>query len=1266
MSSIGFVLLRVFATQSFAPIPTSSPASDVYVIAIPGIEAQSIFDVQVVANEITSAAGAKGLTVHLISSFDQLDALVRNPPSNVIVINGHGETVPIPMSWGTSWQPLYDQIASDVINEGWTFVSIVGYPFYWVIPQTNENNWSGPNPGQDGLSRFLSGVGGQATTAWAATNSSLTSAGSQAASHFGLSFPSTQMFARAVSWQGVIPVSIFYDDSSSLGASAIKMGNGYFTAIGLPGNASDRLKADMGVAFAFATTRMPDFQLFVTPTSTTVTQGRSLQLTVTAQGFGGYDEQVSLDDTVSGAGLTASFTGSRTVLPTAQGTQTVLTLSVSPDATVGQWTLTIFGQDADGRFRQATASIQVNAFTTALIDVDSLSTDKAAYSATDPVQFSFVAKNQVGWSVTVKPIIEVLNVVEWDTPAITIDPHSSTQVSFTAKLTPGWPSGTKTWGVIVLGPLPGYYSVLYDMAVKSTFEDTQDSYSIQIGAYTTSENALPLLCISGAEIYIGTSSSVFRKYVTPDGGSTVIGAVPAVSGASYSVVGGVYAYGSTKHNVGGDGFVFDHWETSGGVAVSSDSSPSTTITVTGDGSLNAIFVRISVDTFKVDQQGNVLQIGSSASVTLTFSASVNWSDEQFCKYCSSSSVYLRAFIQGWGSDGNPESWYLPAAGGIQYQLGSDGIHTFTWPIDSLEQTTIKPLPGTYNVGLVIFDNAQTDVGNLPTNAPIGGKVIEFAFALDKLDATYAEIYGNTQQRVIHIHFASKDVCPYGVCATNIIELMTKVNIVNEWQFVLSAFSLAVASNAGQDLRTDFLNVLTDTTGHVLDFSKSPSLNQDDSYDIVIYQTLTGDYHIGTYYEGPLPKVVNLHQFDVFFTTMDAEFGLISIVTLLLAIPTLGVSLAIEGGLMLGSLAWTAVEHTLDIPDTLFNGRFQHLPAYGCWSGSCQFTTGNPSQLGSEELNSSDNSATEALLADAITTRPYGPDGVPYDNITVTSLTPRNLIVLPGANVTIDFTYQVTNGLVLGENVQFMLVYSWGGWPPMNYTLINAGFVDQQTRNSFSIVVPRVPGTYYAFFVVGSGTTVSEAIQGFTYDLLFTSTPQIEITVMQNALNLSPGWNLVSLPLVPSDKAISSVLKPLLAKKEVISVWSYEGKARGWQNYFPGKASTLTTMSDGYGYWIDTRSADVLYINGTIMLPASVPPTYQLTSGWNLVGFKPQPSVQSETVGQYLSSINGKYDPNNVWIYDNLNGTWVRGGASNMLQPGQAMWVLMTTPATLRP
>jgi hypothetical protein len=166
--------------------------------------------------------------------------------------------------------------------------------------------------------------------------------------------------------------------------------------------------------------------------------------------------------------------------------------------------------------------------------------------------------------------------------------------------------------------------------------------------------------------------------------------------------------------------------------------------------------------------------------------------------------------------------------------------------------------------------------------------------------------------------------------------------------------------------------------------------------------------------------------------------------------------------------------------------------------------------------------------------------------------------------------------------------------------------------------------------------------------------------------LKAGWNLISLPLVPSNPSTAYILASLIARNELVIVWSYTGTPRSWRYFKPPATGTLLTMTDGDGYWIYVRAADILYVGGSVIAPGSTPPSYPLLLGWNLVGYKPQPKIEAKSVGEYLSSIAGSYDPNNVWLYLNLADSWVRAKADTQLKPGDSIWVLMTAPATLRP
>lgn len=172
----------------------------------------------------------------------------------------------------------------------------------------------------------------------------------------------------------------------------------------------------------------------------------------------------------------------------------------------------------------------------------------------------------------------------------------------------------------------------------------------------------------------------------------------------------------------------------------------------------------------------------------------------------------------------------------------------------------------------------------------------------------------------------------------------------------------------------------------------------------------------------------------------------------------------------------------------------------------------------------------------------------------------------------------------------------------------------------------------------------------------------------SALELHAGWDLVSLPLVPANSLITQLLAGLIQYNDLVIVWGYSTTPTPtWSSFTPPNSGALKNMVDGLGYWVNVKAEVNMTVAGYVIPPASSPPAYKLTTGWNLVGFKPQPdpTSTSETVSGYLASITGSYDTSNVWVY-NTGGNWVRMQPTDALTPGQAMWILMTAPATLKP
>lgn len=173
----------------------------------------------------------------------------------------------------------------------------------------------------------------------------------------------------------------------------------------------------------------------------------------------------------------------------------------------------------------------------------------------------------------------------------------------------------------------------------------------------------------------------------------------------------------------------------------------------------------------------------------------------------------------------------------------------------------------------------------------------------------------------------------------------------------------------------------------------------------------------------------------------------------------------------------------------------------------------------------------------------------------------------------------------------------------------------------------------------------------------------------SALELQAGWNLVSLPLVPANSLITQLLAGLIQYNDLVIVWGYSTTPTPtWSSFTPPNSGALKNMVDGLGYWVNVKAEVNMTVAGYVIPPASSPPAYKLTTGWNLVGFKPQPdpTSMSETVSGYLASITGSYETGNVWVYNNADGNWVRMQPTDTLTPGQGMWILMTATATLKP
>jgi len=151
-------------------------------------------------------------------------------------------------------------------------------------------------------------------------------------------------------------------------------------------------------------------------------------------------------------------------------------------------------------------------------------------------------------------------------------------------------------------------------------------------------------------------------------------------------------------------------------------------------------------------------------------------------------------------------------------------------------------------------------------------------------------------------------------------------------------------------------------------------------------------------------------------------------------------------------------------------------------------------------------------------------------------------------------------------------------------------------------------------------------------------------------------NLMSIPLIPEDASINSVLGGITQNAE--KIWSYqydegEGKNK-WKYNEPISDGTrwkeysymIQEITPGYGYYVFMENNDVIYGDGKDFEAGyDFPSQVTLTTGWNLIGhYGKTPLTLANALWSLAEYWNGDH------VYD------VEFGQQDTMEPGKAYWV----------
>ena len=167
-----------------------------------------------------------------------------------------------------------------------------------------------------------------------------------------------------------------------------------------------------------------------------------------------------------------------------------------------------------------------------------------------------------------------------------------------------------------------------------------------------------------------------------------------------------------------------------------------------------------------------------------------------------------------------------------------------------------------------------------------------------------------------------------------------------------------------------------------------------------------------------------------------------------------------------------------------------------------------------------------------------------------------------------------------------------------------------------------------------------------------------------------GWNLIALPIIPTDNASSVVFSPIAGNYNLVYAYSGCDANDPWKKYDPAAPfpflNDLTSVGVNQGLWLRATGNVTLTVTGADPANTSI----ALCAGWNLISW---PGNAPTPVATALATIVGQYNLVYAYTAADANDPWKKYDPAapfpflndlNQLEPGKGYWIRTTQATTL--